>query len=93
MNTKIEKPKMKIEIEAPEKELKEEIEGAKVPKFTISRGKKELFDKLKTPLWKLEDLFLNEQKVRRNSEYTINIIKEHLKNYMSSLHLRHHKIH
>ena len=79
MNTKIEKPKMKIEIEAPEKELKEEIEGAKVPKFTISRGKKELFDKLKTPLWKLEDLFLNEQKVRRNSEYTIKHYKRTFK--------------
>ena len=78
MNTKIEKPKMKIEIEAPEKELKEEIKGAKVPKFTISRGKKELFDKLKTPLWKLEDLFINEQKARRNSEYTIKHYKRTL---------------
>ncbi len=79
MDIKSNNPKIKIEFEATHKEIDGEIERNKIPKFTITRGQKELFDKVKTPLWKLEDIFINEQKARRNSVYTLKHYKRTFK--------------
>lgn len=48
------------------------------PKFTIKRKQKELIDKTK-PLFKLENAFIQEQKARRNSPYTIKHYEQSLK--------------
>ena len=51
----------------------EEVENKKKlpPSFTIERREKSLVNKIKTPMWKLEELFITEQEARGNSEYTI----------------------
>ena len=53
-------------------ETKIEGDGAKTPalRFKIKRNQKELIDIVKTPLWKLEEMFINEQTARGNSSYT-----------------------
>ncbi|MBR3889839.1 site-specific integrase [bacterium] len=71
MDIKNKETKMKIEIDAQEKEMEQAYEQAKVPKFNITRTQKDIINKIKTPLWKFEELFINEQKARRNSIYTI----------------------
>ena len=66
----------RIEVDATLEELNEEeinrhIIEDKVPKFVVPRKQKSFLDKTKTPLWKLEEAFINEQEARRNSPYTI----------------------
>ena len=65
----------KFEVEASEAELEEEVSrriiDEKVPKFIIKRRQSSFMDKMKTPLWRLEDAFITEQESRRNSPYTI----------------------
>ena len=48
-------------------------DGAKTPtlRFKIKRNQKQIVDVGKTPLWKLEEMFTNEQTARGNSDYTI----------------------
>jgi integrase/recombinase XerD len=57
--------------ELTEQELNEKVIDDKVPKFIIPRKQKSFLDKTKTPLWRLEEAFINEQKARRNSPHTI----------------------
>lgn len=75
MSKKKEKPEARIEIEYSPKEVKKYVDDAKrdkdTPKFSINRKQKDIFSKTFTPLWKLEDLFINEQKARRNAPHTI----------------------
>lgn len=74
-NIKNKTPFMKIEHEVSEVEarevIKNEKESKKIPEFTLKRKNKDVVDKLITPLWKLEVMFINEQEARRNSPYTI----------------------
>lgn len=50
---------------------KEEKIDPNAPKFVIHRTRKDSVNKKTTALWKLEIEFINEQRARRNSEYTI----------------------
>ena len=61
---------MEIVATTTDKEV-DNLNKRKVPKFVLERRSKDLVDKMKTPLWKFEEMFINEQKARRNSEYTI----------------------
>ena len=73
------KPKIvaDVELEISEKEEKriidegEEKQEKDVPKFKIRRTRKQYVTKMGTPLKYLEIEFTNEQRARRNSEYTI----------------------
>ena len=64
------------ENEFTEEELNHHIIDEKVPKFIIRRKQKSFMDKAKTPLWRLEEAFINEQEARRNSPYTIKHYKQ-----------------
>lgn len=76
-NTTKQEPMMKIEHEISENEAQEAIENKegkgnrKIPAFTLRRKQKDVIDKMSSPLWKLEDMFISEQEARRNSPYTI----------------------
>lgn len=79
MAKKMLKPVFQMEVttEISEKEGQELIEAEEqsispdAPKFTIRRTRKQYVEKLTTQMWKLEVEFINEQRARRNSEYTI----------------------
>lgn len=45
--------------------------GTPVVNLRLDRKQKTIIDKLQTPLWKFEDIFMNEQRGKGNSEYTI----------------------
>ena len=68
---------MDVTTEISEKEGQEIIDAEEktispdAPKFTIHRTRKQYVEKLSTQMWKLEVEFINEQRARRNSEYTI----------------------
>ena len=74
-NNKDKAPFMRIEHEISEVEAREAIknekESRKIPEFTLKRKRKDVIDKMTSPLWKLEVMFINEQEARRNSPYTI----------------------
>ena len=66
----------RFEVETLPEELTEEQFNNKIiddntPKFIIKRRQKSFMDKATTPLWRLEEAFINEQEARRNSPYTI----------------------
>lgn len=64
-----------------------EGDGVKAPKlkFKIDRKQKEFIVKTKTPLWKIEDMFINEQEARRNSPYTIAYYKRCFKKFYEAI--------
>ena len=76
-------PFMRIEHEISENEANEVLENEKasrkIPEFTLKRKRKDVIDKMTSPLWKLEDMFINEQEARRNSSYTIKHYKRTFK--------------
>lgn len=67
------KPAFHLDIDVTEKEIKEELKDA--PKLKLARVKGKLVDKMTTPIWKLEDLFISEQRGRNNTENTIKYYK------------------
>lgn len=62
-------------------------DGVNAPKlkFKINRKQKEFIAKTKTPLWKIEDMFINEQEARRNSPYTISYYKRCFKKFYEAI--------
>jgi len=46
-------------------------ENDTLPQFKLRRTKKAMIDKMQSPLWKLEELFIGEQIARNNTEDTI----------------------
>ena len=62
-------------------------DGISAPKlrFKIDRNQKDFIVKTRTPLWKIEDLFLNEQESRRNSPYTISYYKRCFKKFYEAI--------
>jgi integrase/recombinase XerD len=71
----------KFEVDASVDELKEDVINnylidEKVPKFIIKRKQKGFVDKTRTPLWQLEEFFMNEQEARRNTWHTKRTYKQ-----------------
>lgn len=62
-------------------------DGTKKPKlnFKIGHKKKELLNKAANSLWQLEDLFVDEQKARNNSSYTISFYQRCFKKFYEAV--------
>lgn len=74
LKDKNDKTIMSLEHEISEIEAQEAIDNEnkrKIPEFTLKRRRKDVIDKMASPMWKLEEMFINEQEARRNSPYTI----------------------
>lgn len=72
MKDELKRCKGNFVIEANEEEYSSSLDiAANAPKFTIPRNQKKLTDKIHNSVWRLEGWFMNEQKARLNSEYTI----------------------
>jgi len=63
-----------IDFELAEKEVIAEVEN-NAPNIKLGRYKAKMVDKMVTPMWKLEDLFISEQRGRNNTENTIKYYK------------------
>ena len=81
-----------LEREVPEEEESdfeefeyEELSGDGIDrpilKFKIGRKQKELVSKTKTALWEIEDLFMDEQKARSNSSFTLDFYRRCFKKF------------
>jgi len=67
-----------LEEEAKRREEEKFFDEAskKAPKVVLRRTKKLIVDKMRTPLWKLEDMFISEQEGKNNSIHTIEYYKK-----------------
>ena len=69
------KPIIRTEVEATEEELeqikREEEEGKEPYSFRIERARNKLVDKMSCPLYQYEEIFINFQKGKNNTENTI----------------------